>query len=118
MDADAELNAFFVGYIAVARPHATLHFESTANGIDDTRKLDQDAVASRLDDPATVRGNRGVDQLVPQRTEARNRVLLVHPGQAAIPRHISSQDRCKPSFDTLLLHGSPRRVVLQEHSTT
>jgi hypothetical protein len=52
-------------------------------------------------------GNRRVDQLASQRPQPRERAFLVSAGQSAIPDHVSSQDRCKPTFDARSLHGPP-----------
>jgi hypothetical protein len=90
-----------------------LHIDGTAHSIHCARELDQDAIASGLYDPATVRGNRRVNYFTPQGLDAPDRALLVSAAQAAIPDHVGGQDRCQLSLDALGRHGEPRRPIRQ-----
>src|SRR5690349_12084026 len=56
---DTELNTPFWRYLGIALSHLPLDVDSTTHGIDDTGKLDKDAVPRRLNDaPAVFRDLR------------------------------------------------------------
>jgi hypothetical protein len=84
-----------------------LQVDGTAHGIHHARELDQDAVASGLDDPAAMRSNRRIDDFTPHSLDTPDRALLVSTGQTAISDHVSGQDRCQLSLDALGRHGEP-----------
>jgi hypothetical protein len=48
-----------------------LHFGRAAQGIDDAGELDQEPVAGRLHHPAKILGDPAIDQITPDRPEAR-----------------------------------------------
>ena len=95
IDPDTECDALVLGNIGVARRHATLELDCRADRVDDTRELDQRAVAHQLDDAPVVFGNRAIDQLFSVRPEAREGAFLVRPDQSGITDHIRAQDRGK-----------------------
>src|ERR1700682_933463 len=60
VNADAEFDPDILRHVGVLRGHATLDFNGTAHRIDGAGKLYQHAVASGLDDAASVGGYSGV----------------------------------------------------------
>jgi hypothetical protein len=93
-----------------------LHSYGTLDGINSTRKLGQDTVASRICDPSAVLGDQPVHHLAMARQGA-ERLNLVVAHQARIPCHVSREDRRQPSLDPVLLpiHGTlsaiPARIL-------
>src|SRR5262252_5017585 len=53
VDANAKLYLPICGYADIALGHTPLHINGAANRIDDAGKLEQQAIASGLDDAAT-----------------------------------------------------------------
>ena len=58
MDADAELDAAVVRHANIALDEAVLHRDGAAHGLDHAAKLDDEPVASALDDPPVMRRRR------------------------------------------------------------
>jgi hypothetical protein len=73
--------------------HRLLHCDRAAHGIDNARKLHQQAVAGGLDDAAMMLGDLRIEEFAAQRLEAFERAFLVRPHQPRIPRHIGGEDR-------------------------
>jgi hypothetical protein len=63
MNADAKFDAALRRHAGVALDHAVLHFNGATQRVDHAAELDQCAVASALDDPAMMHGDRWVDQI-------------------------------------------------------
>ncbi len=63
VNADPERDAAVGGDLGVALRHAALHVQRAAPGVDDARKLDEDAVAGGLDDAAAMGRDGRIDQL-------------------------------------------------------
>src|SRR6516225_5502444 len=61
VDANAKRYLPICGFAGVALGHPPLHVNRAANRIDYTAKLEQQAVASGLDDAATVLRDLGID---------------------------------------------------------
>ena len=93
MDADAKLDAPLGRQSGVAFDHAVLDFNSAAHGVDHAAKLDERAVAGQLDDAPIVHGDRGIDQIAPQRPEPRQGAILVRAGEPAVADHVGGQYR-------------------------
>ena len=100
VDADAELDPARRRHIRVAPRHPALDLDRTLHRVGDALKLDQEAVAGGLDDPAAVLGDRRVDQLEPVGPQARKRAGLVGLHQPAVADHVGGEDRGEPAFDT------------------
>src|SRR6516225_5300162 len=66
---------------------------STAQRVDDAGELDEDAVASELDDAPAVLLDLGIDQLAAVPLQRGERAFLVDPHQARVTRGIPGQDR-------------------------
>jgi hypothetical protein len=79
MDADAELDALVRRDARVALGHAA--------------ELGDEPVAGALDD-AAVDDDRRIDQVAAQRAQARQRPVLVGPGQAVEADNVGGENRC------------------------
>ena len=77
--------------------HSGLHLGRAAQRVDNTGKLDQKPVPGRLDNPAPVLGDLGIEQVGPDRLEAAERTLFIGTLQARINGDIRSNDRGKHS---------------------
>ena len=95
MDADPEVDPPVFTELGIALGHALLHLDGAAHRIHHARKLDQNAVASRLDDAAPIACDGGIDQLGTQRAEAGDGAVLVRANKAAVSDHIRRQYRRK-----------------------
>src|SRR5215469_8104875 len=62
VDPDPESDAVILGRRRVSVSHPSLHFDTAADGIHNTCKFRQEAVAGVLYDAAPVLGDFGVDQ--------------------------------------------------------
>jgi hypothetical protein len=105
--ADPELKPPILGLPRARLCQLLLHRNGTLNGIDRARELSQDAIASRICDPAPVVPNQPIHDLASgsQGAECPSFVLA---DQARVPGHIRSEDRCQPSLDPLFLFGRHR----------
>src|SRR5262249_33102980 len=106
IDADAKLDALICRDFGIALARGALDRHRASDRFDDTRELDQDAVAGRLDDPTLVPGNLRVDQFAPQRPEPRQGAGLVLAHQPAVPRYITREDGRQSALDPLCGHGA------------
>jgi hypothetical protein len=70
-----------------------LHYDRAARSVDHAAELGEEPVPCALDDPATMGGDRGIDQIAPQPPEPRQRSILVRSGQPAVADDIGDQDR-------------------------
>ena len=61
---------------------SSLHLGRAPQGIDHTAKLDEQPVTRRLDEPAIVRGDRGINQLGPDRLQGLKSAALVRSDQS------------------------------------
>ena len=77
----------------IAFDHSVLHLDRAAHGIDDAAELDENAVASALNDAPMMHGYGGIDQLAAQRAQPRQRSLLVGAREPAIADNIGDEDR-------------------------
>jgi hypothetical protein len=92
VNADAKLDAIVVGLICILLGHAALNFDGASRCIDGAGKLDQHAVASRLDDASAVLDDAGVDERFSEGLEMSKRAFLVGTHQAAIASDIRRQN--------------------------
>jgi hypothetical protein len=65
-----------------------LHLHGTPHGPVDTVEGDEQGVATRLNDPAAVLLNRGIDHLSAECPQPFKRPNIVQPNQPAVPGHI------------------------------
>ena len=101
--------------LGIAVRHTALYLQRAAHGVDDARKLDEDAVAGGLDDAAATRRDGRVDQLQPYGLQPRQRTLFVDADQTAVAGDIRRQHRQELPFDAWALHGQPTRPILPIH---
>ena len=87
-------------------------------GVDDAAELDKRPVAGSLDDPASMNGDRGIDEIAAKSAEARQRPLLVGPGQAAEANDVGGENRRQfPRLGHFLdrFLSRPRRPSRERH---
>ena len=109
MNADAELDASLGRQAGVALDHAVLHLDRAAHRVDHAAEFDETAVAGALDDAPMMHRDRGINQIAAQRSQPRERAILVRAGQPTVADDIGDQDRCDfPGF----AHGAPSRHLL------
>ncbi len=113
MNADPKLDAAFRRQAGIALDHAVLHFNGTANGVDNAAKLDECAVACALDHSPLVYGDSGIDQVTAQRTQPRQYSILVGPRESTVSDDIRSKDCRKLSG-----LGHPASPLLRSSLTT
>jgi hypothetical protein len=92
MDADAKPGTALGRQASVALDRAVLHFDGAAHGIHHAAKLDEDAIARPLNDPAVMQSDGGVEQIAAERPQPRQRSLLVGSGQPAVSGDIGRQN--------------------------
>src|SRR5438477_826583 len=85
--------------IVVVLSHPLLHRDGTGDRFDDARELDQDAVASSLENTTLVLGYLRLDQLPADGFQARQGAGLILTHKPAIPSDISREDRGEPTLD-------------------
>jgi hypothetical protein len=93
IDADAKPDPPLLGHLGLAVGHPALDLNRASNGVHNTRKLRQEAIASVLHGTAVVFVDFRIDQLPQMRLEPLVRSFLVHPHQARIAHHIGGEDR-------------------------
>ncbi len=93
IDADPEFDPPILWHVRISPLHALLDLHGTPDCISHTVELHEHAVARRLDDPALVLCDGGIDQFYPVRLEAGERACFVGLHQPAITCHIGCQDR-------------------------
>ena len=106
MDAEAKLDALLHRYIDIALGHPLLHFDRTADRIDDTGEFDEEPVASSFDDPPAVLFDLGITQLAADRLQRGKRAFLVRAHQPGIARDVGCEDRREAPLDPLSAQGS------------
>ena len=108
MDADAKFDPLGLRHCGILLNHAALHLDGASGGIDDAGELDQNAVASRLDDPPAMRGDGGVHEGLSGSLETSQDAFFVRAHQAAVPGDIRRQNCRKPPFHAIVGHNSTR----------
>jgi hypothetical protein len=93
IDSHAEFDPVLRRAGGIGLGHSPLHLDRAANGINDARKLGEEAVAGVLYDPAAVLGDLWADQLPEMGLEPFVGPLLIHPHKARVSRHVGGQDR-------------------------
>jgi hypothetical protein len=85
VDADAELDPPLLGHLGLAIGHPSLHLDRAPDGIHSARELCEETVAGILYDPAAVRLDVRIDQLLEMGLEPLVRPLLIRTHEARIP---------------------------------
>ena len=89
----------------ISLAHSTLHRDRAGDGLNDTRKFDQDAVAGRFDDAAFVLGDFRIDEFAAMRSEPSQRASLVLAHQPRVAGDIGGEDGGEPALDALSAHS-------------
>jgi hypothetical protein len=90
------------------RGHTALDFHCAARGIHSTCEFDQQAVTSGLDDPATMRRDRGVKKRLSERLELRKGAFFVAAHQTAVPGDIRRQYSRQSPFNAFVSQNAPK----------
>src|SRR5262245_28059711 len=84
IDADPKLDALLGGNVGIPAIHPALDIDRTAYRVNHGSKLDEDAVAGRLNDPAAMERDGRIDQLAAQLAQAFKRAFLIEASQPGI----------------------------------
>jgi hypothetical protein len=106
VDANPEDDPLLFWNRGVALGHPTLHGDRAGDRLNDTRELDQDAVARGLDDAALVLSDLWIDQLATMGSEPRDSANLVLTHEASVADDIGGEYGREPAFDPLFAQGS------------
>src|SRR5262249_38856384 len=85
--------------------HLPLQLDRTAHRVDDAGELDKEAVAGRFDDATPMLGDLGIAEFTANRTQRRERALLILAHQPRIAGNIDRQNGRRPSLDPFSLPG-------------
>src|SRR5262249_30415743 len=77
MDADTEFDAIILRHGSVTLGHPILNFDGTARCVDRTCELNQNAIASPLDNATAMLSNFRLQNLTPMSIEPRQGTFLV-----------------------------------------
>src|SRR5262249_9010212 len=109
MDADAEFDASIGWQPGIPLDHAILHLDRAAHRLDHAAKLDEHAVARTFDNSTMMHCNGRIDQIAAERSQPRQRPILVGAGEPTEPNDIGGQNRRNlPGFG----HARPLRAPL------
>ena len=92
MNADAELDALVLRHGCVTLDHAVLNFNSTARSVYGACELNQDTIASPLDDAAAMIGDLRFQEFEPMSIKPRQCAFLVGSHQTAVAGDVASED--------------------------
>jgi hypothetical protein len=116
IDPHPELDPAIGRHIGVSLRHLALHFNGATHRVDDARKLDEQAVARSLHDPAAVFLDLWIGQLAPKRFQPFVRSLLISSHQARVARHIRGENGSQPAFEASRRQsGAPNRNGRLDH---
>src|SRR3984957_1250390 len=93
MNADPEFYAALRRQAGVALEESMLQLDRAADCVDHAAKFDDEAVARALDHAPAMDGDRGLDQVAPQRAQARQDPILVGARQPRVPDDIRYENR-------------------------
>ena len=85
MNADAKFDPPIRRNPSVALDEPVLHFDGAARRVDHAAEFDDRTVASALDDAAVMSGDGGLDEIAPQRAQARSVRLSSMPASRLNP---------------------------------
>ena len=74
---------------------AFCNIEGAAHRVDHAAKLDDQSVAGALNHPTVARRDGRIKKIAAQRSEPRQRPLLVDANESAVADYIGREDRCK-----------------------
>jgi hypothetical protein len=98
--------------ISILLGYGLLNLDGTSHGINGAGEISDEAVASRVEDPASVRGDQAIDD-DPVCGEGAEGADLISPHETAVAFDIGCEDRGKLSFDGVRFQGSapPRSSI-------
>jgi hypothetical protein len=88
IDPDAEPNVAILGYFGIALLHAALDLHRTTGRIENTSKLDQEAIAHGLEYGTPVFCHRRIEQLLAMLPEGTQSSLFICLHQAGVTDNI------------------------------
>src|SRR6202011_6249281 len=109
IDPDTELDALLLRHPDVAFSHLLLNLDGATHRIDNAGELDQQPVASRLNNAAAVLLDLWVGKLASQLLQRSESAFFVRSHQTRISSELGRQDRCEPPLDPCLCHRSRPR---------
>ncbi len=92
IDANSELDAAGLWRFRVSRRHAILKRHGAPDGIHHAGELGQEPIPRRLDNPSSVLGDAGLDQLAKVGGERGQRAFLVLTHQPRVTRNVGGED--------------------------
>jgi hypothetical protein len=105
VDSNPKLDPFFCGTVGIVFTNRFLDLDRAGDGIDRAGKLDERSVAHQFDHATRMRGDRWVDDLAPQRLEARQCSRLINLHETRIANHIGRKDGRESPLDTRFGHS-------------
>ena len=110
IDADPEIQPLIRAHVRIAPSHSLLHLDGAAHRIDDAGELGQQPVARRLDDPAAMLGDAGIEQFAAMAVKAGKGAFVVGAHQPTVAGDVSRKDRRELSLDAVGLHPISSRA--------
>src|SRR5262249_26577569 len=109
IDTNSKLDPLRLRHARITLGHAALDLHCTAQCVDDTSELCQDAIAGAFDDPSSVFTDFGIDERGSVALQLGKRTLFVGAHQSAVASDISRENGREPSLDPLVGHlGTPQ----------
>ena len=117
VDADPEPHLLIGRSISVLLSYRLLNFDCAFDGIHCTAEIGKDAVARRVEDPTSMRGDQAIDN-GPVCGEGAKSANLIAPHEAAVAFDIGCKDRRELSFDPMGFQGStpPRSSIARPNA--
>ena len=103
---NAEADGSLVGDAVVPLDHTFLNADAAFDGGDNAGKLQQQAIAHRLDDAPAMFGDQGVDQFGAVRAQSAERTGFVRTHKTRIADNVSGYDGREPALGPLRHGGS------------
>src|SRR5262249_48363607 len=101
MEADSKGQPAVLRHDVVALGHAALDLDSALQCVDHAGEFNEEAVASRLDDPAGGPSDGGIDQLTPAGRQSGKGANLVRAHEPAVSSDIGRQDGTESTYISL-----------------
>src|SRR6185437_1682904 len=113
IDADTEFDPQVSRHEDVAFGHAALDINRATDRINHAHELHEYTVACRLDDPAAMFSDLGVDEFLTMRLKLAERAFVIYPHQPAIACNIACENRCQPAVHSVFRHCvHPRKPAI------
>ena len=114
IDPDTELDPARRRHIGIPPCHSPLNLGGADHRIDHALEFDQHPVARCLDDPPSILGDGGIDELEPMGFQASKRPILVCLHKPAVSDHVGGEDRSEPALWSWLFdaRASPLAAIL------